>query len=433
METLSRLLAGELTGLTRLTLREGLIDFPCEIFGLADSLEILDLSGNRLSELPEDLDRLAKLRILFCSENNFTHLPAVLGKCPALEMVAFKANRIKTVDEAALSPKLRWLILTDNRIEKLPTSIGRCVSLQKLMLAGNRLEELPVEMANCRNLELIRLSANCFQSFPAWLFELPRLSWLAVAGNPAEAVSSGEPIREIPWMELQLEHQLGEGASGVIHRALWKPEDKAVAVKLFKGGMTSDGLPEREMNACVAAGNHPNLIGVFGKVHGHPSGSLGLVMPLIDPYFVNLADPPDLETCTRDRYPTGLTLTPTKLMKKLRALVSAARHLHAKGIAHGDFYAHNILWNDDGECLLGDFGAASFYSRDMAMERIEVRAFGCLVEELLACCHLRTGDDQNFANLRNLTDKCLAEEVRSRPDFAEIEKFLTSLQFQKTP
>ena len=107
--TLEQLHTGQLAGVRRLTLSCGLSDFPREIFDLADSLEILDLSGNALSSLPDDLPRLHKLRIIFCSDNLFTTLPAVLGSCPALEMIGFKANRIDQVPAAALPPRLRWL------------------------------------------------------------------------------------------------------------------------------------------------------------------------------------------------------------------------------------------------------------------------------------------------------------------------------------
>ncbi len=69
MHTLDDLRAGRLRGITRLNLCQDLIDFPREIFDLADSLEVLDLSGNRLSELPEDLYRLTRLKVLFCSNN----------------------------------------------------------------------------------------------------------------------------------------------------------------------------------------------------------------------------------------------------------------------------------------------------------------------------------------------------------------------------
>ena len=72
MHTLSQLKTGSLKGITSLKLSEGFEEFPREIFELADTLEVLDLSTNRLSALPEDFGRLKKLKILFCSNNPFT-------------------------------------------------------------------------------------------------------------------------------------------------------------------------------------------------------------------------------------------------------------------------------------------------------------------------------------------------------------------------
>lgn len=424
MDTLSPLRSGKLAGTTRLNLRCGLTEFPQEIFDLADSLEILDLSGNRLSTLPEDFARLRKLRILFCSDNEFRHVPAVLGACPALEMIGFKANRIETVDEAAFPPLLRWLILTDNRLKHLPDTIGRCSRLQKLMLAGNRLQSLPDAMADCTNLELIRLSANDFHGFPDWLFELPRLSWLGLGGNPCSQMPNTGPMKEIEWADLALEAKLGEGASGVIHQAKWITENKPVAVKIFKAGMTSDGLPAEEMAVSLAAGNHPNLIGALGAVSNHPEGGIGLVMPLVDPGFVNLAGPPDFESCTRDVYPEDRRFSLSGVVKMAASLCAAARHLHDQNITHGDFYAHNILWNDDHECLLGDFGAASSYPAHVDLERIEVRAFGCLLEELLTRVDCQQDETETSITLQKLQQRCTAEKVNDRPGFDEIQRLL---------
>ena len=47
--TLAALRCGELEGITRLDLACGLEAFPREIFELADSLEVLNLSGNSLT------------------------------------------------------------------------------------------------------------------------------------------------------------------------------------------------------------------------------------------------------------------------------------------------------------------------------------------------------------------------------------------------
>ena len=307
MNTLEQLRSGELAGSRRLQLACGLTAFPREIFDLAETLEILDLSGNALSSLPDDLPRLHKLRILFCSDNRFTELPAVLGQCPQLGMIGFKANQIRMVPAAALPAGLRWLILSDNQIAELPAEIGRCQQLQKLMLAGNRLSDLPPEMAACTRLELLRIAANRFTALPEWLLSLPRLCWLAYAGNPfCEDVELASlrrtPIAAIDWGSLQLAQQLGEGASGVIHQAEWLCDEdpQSVAVKIFKGALTSDGLPLKEMTACIGAGTHSNLIPLLRKIEQRPAAAHGLVMSLIDTSFRNLAGPPSFESCTRD-------------------------------------------------------------------------------------------------------------------------------------
>jgi hypothetical protein len=397
--TLEQLRAGQLAGTRRLKLGCGLTEFPREIFDLAETLEVLDLSGNALTSLPDDLPRLTKLRILFGSDNPFTELPEVLGQCSQLSMVGFKANRIRHVSGNALPPQLRWLILTDNEIEALPAEIGGCTQLQKLMLAGNRLRTLPEELAACSQLELLRLAANQLSELPAWLLRLPRLSWLAYAGNPfsealeAEALSD-TPTAAIAWPDLKLEAVLGEGASGVIHRAELADQHGAlrhVAVKLFKGAVTSDGLPDCEMAACIRAGDHVNLIPVAGKVKDHPAGTHGLVMELIDPQFTNLAGPPSLDSCTRDIYGADTRFDLAAALGIAYGMASAACHLHERGIMHGDLYAHNILYGGQGRALLGDFGAASFYALDdrdigLALQRLEVRAYGCLLEELLERC-----------------------------------------------
>ncbi|WP_349279220.1 leucine-rich repeat-containing protein kinase family protein [Polaromonas hydrogenivorans] len=439
MNTLEQLRSGALAGSRRLSLSCGLQTFAPEIFELADTLEILDLSGNALNALPGDLPRLHRLRIIFCSDNQFTELPAVLGRCPQLEMIGFRANRIRHVPDAALPPLLRWLVLTDNQIGELPAGIGRCTRLQKLMLAGNRLEALPPEMAGCTRLELLRIAANRFTALPDWLLQLPRLAWLAFAGNPLDqageaAAQAAAPLARIAWADLRLGRQLGEGASGVIHQALWQRGDtqQPVAVKVFKGALTSDGLPEHEMAACISAGAHPNLIAVHGQLAGHPAGASGLVMALVAPRFGNLAAPPSLASCTRDVYAADTRFTPHALVRLARGMASAARQLHGRGMLHGDLYAHNILCRDDGQALLGDFGAASFFAPDdptlaQALQRIEVRAFACLLEELLARCLPLPGSRATLDRLADLQASCAGDDPAARPLFAQIEEQLAAL------
>ncbi|MEK8051055.1 leucine-rich repeat-containing protein kinase family protein [Ideonella sp. DXS22W] len=406
-ETLARLHDGTLTGATHLDLRHcGLTTLPLEVLALAGTLQVLDVSGNALTDLPGGLAACTRLHTLFASNNRFTHLPPVLGRLPALDTLGFKANQIEQVPAEALAPTLRWLILTDNRIAELPATLTRCTRLQKLMLAGNRLMRLPPGLAALQNLELIRLSANEFarvaDALPDELLALPRLAWLAHGGNPYNQVlearaPQADRAPHIAWSRLQLQGLLGEGASGHIHAALLDAEGAAqpVAVKLFKGAVTSDGLPASEMAASIAAGTHPHLVGELGQIDGHPEGRLGLVMRRVPPQCRALAGPPSMQSCSRDVYAPGLRLSARRAEGIAAAVASALGHLHGRGLAHGDLYAHNILVDGDdadgATCLLSDLGAASFLPADdpdraAALRRLDWRAYAVLVDELAAHC-----------------------------------------------
>lgn len=392
--TLDALRRGELSGLRELRLPGlGLTVFPPEILGLAETLEVLDLGGNALSDLPPELGRLRRLRALFLSGNPMARLPPVLGELPALSQIGIRGSGLRELPAEALPPALRWLTLTDNRLESLPAALGERPLLQKLMLAGNRLRELPASLAGASGLELIRLSANGLDGLPPWLAELPRLAWIAWSGNPFD--TGAPPATEaVPWEALEAGPVLGEGASGRVHRALWRRGSGAtprpVALKLFKGAMTSDGLPEREMAALLAAGEHPGLTGALGRLSGHPEGLDGLLMPLLPPDWRVLAGPPSLESCSRDIYDPSLRLEPEAALRLAGEIAGAVAHLHGRGLLHGDLYAHNILWDGRaGQGVLSDFGAASFLppgAEGDAFRRVEVRAWGLLLGELLERC-----------------------------------------------
>lgn len=158
-------------------------EFPLELLDAADCLESLNLGGNQLCTLPQEFSCFQKLRVLFFASNRFEYIPEVLGVLSSLFMLSFKSNRLRTVSPMSLSPSVGWLILTDNRIEVLPASIGTLLGLRKLMLSGNRLSSLPHELMQCRELELVRLACNDLAELPLWLLNLPKLAWLAFAGN----------------------------------------------------------------------------------------------------------------------------------------------------------------------------------------------------------------------------------------------------------
>jgi hypothetical protein len=420
-ESLDALRSGALAGARELKLGGGLTEFPEEIFGLAETLEVLDLSGNALTRLPDDMGRFKKLEALFCSGNRFERLPPSLGDCSVLSQVGFRGTGMVELPAEALPPRLRWLTLTDNRLTSLPDALGQRPQLQKLMLAGNRVDRLPASLQGAESLELLRLAANRFEALPTWLTDLPSLAWLAWAGNPLDRHVRPQSAPAVSWSCVEVEDLLGEGASGQVHRARWRRPDETqlVALKLFKGAMTSDGLPEREMAACLAAGAHPNLTGALGQLVDHPRQVEGLLMPLLPAHWRVLAGPPSRASCSRDVYDPTLELDLETALRIARGIGLAATHLHDRGLLHGDLYGHNVLWDGAvGEAVLSDFGAASFLpeSGPEAYQRLEVRAWGLLLGELLDLCREDTGQ---LSAWRNLQQACTQPDAAARPLLAE--------------
>ena len=417
MQTLEDLRAGRLEGIKQLTLSENLTTFPLEILTLADSLEMLDLSNNQLSELPSEIAQLKKLKIAFFSYNKFTHFPSALKECKNLYMLGFKANQIEYFAEDILPLDLSWLIITDNRLTSLPRSLGKLHKLQKFTTAGNKLTSLPEEMAACHKLELLRISANELTHIPNWLAKLPKLSWLAFSGNPCSLATSYE-LPELHYESLEIQELLGQGASGEIFKAHAPTLGHDVAVKLFKGAVTSDGYAKDEMQAYASTGNHPNLIRVLAKIKD--AKALGLILELIPSSYVNLGFPPNFETCTRDTFAEDSHFDIEDLYEIIRSIVSASAHIHAQGLMHGDLYAHNILIDqNNSHVYLGDFGAASFYDKQkIDFEKIEVRALGCLIDDLLPYCQQE--NTAHFKTLQSVVQACMQEDVELRPSFGEI-------------
>ena len=322
---------------------------------------------------------------------------------------------------------------------------------------------------------MVRLAANKIRlnSLPSWFWNLPKLSWVAIAGNinDRDDNAAQSSHNTIEWTDLDIMEKLGEGASGIIYKAKWRSNNISnvnlicnvldddddrnfVAVKLFKGGRTSDGLPEDEMKAAEAAGKHSSSFEVYGRIINAPNNQLGLVMPLIPNDYKILGGPPSFATVTRDTFDIDKRFVLKNVLKILTGISSVCDHLHKRGISHGDLYAHNILVNSEGSCLLSDFGASSFYHKvhmddvgtsvygqdsvveliSSAMEGFEVRAFGCLIEDLLDRVSVESGDlsvnnvDENvLKDLRSLLIECSALQLSLRPTFQSINTRLVEI------
>lgn len=395
----------------KLTVR-GARECPAAAYELADEIEILDLSHNYLTTLPSDMARFTKLRVLFVSGNPLGEVPEALADCTALQLVGLKSCGITQMESDCLPPSIQGIILTDNQLEELPSTLGdEYPELLKLMLTGNRLRELPQSLRGHERLELLRVAANELEVSPDWLDELPSLAWYSDSANPLHRHDTRHELHTYGADDIAFGAFLGESAKNQVYQATLG--DEQVAVKLFGAGITTDGLPEDEIRASVRAGAHPKLVGAHGVYQG--GDQTGLVMSLVPPQYKTLAHPPDFVSYTRDVYPAEYAPNARRSLQTARDLADALQHLHAQGVMHGDVYAHNVLVDEAGRAVLADFGAASCYDvadeREAWREKCDVLGYGRLIAELAA------PDD---TRLLSLAASCQLQDAQQRPTFAEI-------------
>ena len=147
---------------------------------------------------------------------------------------------------------------------------------------------------------------------------------------------------------------LGEGAMGVVYRAVDPVLGREVAIKVMNDALARDeDFRTRFLHEARAAGSlqHPNVITVYdcGEVDGHLYIGMELVKGA------------DLEQLMGDSTP----LTTTNKIEIIIGVLTALSYAHKRGIVHRDIKPANIRVNEEGRALIMDFGIAHIQSSNM--------------------------------------------------------------------
>jgi serine/threonine-protein kinase len=148
--------------------------------------------------------------------------------------------------------------------------------------------------------------------------------------------------------------QIGEGAMGVVYRALDPVLNRPVAVKVMSDALARDtDLRGRFLREAQSAGSlqHPNVVTIydFGEVDGHP---------FIAMEFVEGAD---LDEVLRN----GNQLSPIEKLDILIDVLNGLAYAHKRGIIHRDVKPANIRIDEEGRARIMDFGIAHLSSSNM--------------------------------------------------------------------
>ena len=118
-----------------LKLKARLKEVPLELFTEFPNLQWLDLSKNRLKQIPAELGMLKKLKKLILNKNKIESLPAEIGELEDLRILIISQNELETLPpEIGRLKKLRYIDMWSNNITGLPTTMDEMYSLQEVDL-----------------------------------------------------------------------------------------------------------------------------------------------------------------------------------------------------------------------------------------------------------------------------------------------------------
>jgi len=140
-----------------------------------------DLSNNKITEVPEEINTLSELTYFRMQNNHLQKLPESL----------FLINTLKSVD------------VVNNQLQSIPMSFIRCSSLVEANFRQNRIETLPVHYGGLWNLEILDLSANNIRAFQFAEGDLPRLKKLDLSQNQIDRLEVNfASLKDLEYLNL---------------------------------------------------------------------------------------------------------------------------------------------------------------------------------------------------------------------------------------
>ena len=444
---------------------------------LAPSLGWLILTDNALTQLPDELGALTGLRKLMLASNQLRDVPASMRGCASLELVRLSDNQLTRPPAALLAlPRLAWLALAGNQLQPRPRDVALAVDA-RLRVAPSQLV-LGARLGDGASGTVY--AAELLQQQPAG-DDVAAVGGGGGGGAAAAAAAAGASRVAVKvYKPSSSDGRVADEVAAALALA-----DAAAA----PGAHPGHAHLIRTLGVVVPpAADEPSAAPCGGGAGGAPhvspalaaSAAPALVMELLDTArMALLGGTPSFASVTRDVYAPHARFTLREALAVARGVAGAVAAMHAAGLAHGDVYAHNTLVGEAaagggggggachrcaaGECgggggggggcgytaKLGDLGAAYFLptasddappppgpavepaapsASDAAqlLMRLESRALGCLLEELLE----RSVADHNAddatppqpppppplrAGLESVRDACLASAVAGRP------------------
>ena len=164
------------------------------------------------------------------------------------------------------------------------------------------------------------------------------------------SATEAEAVRAALSADYEVFEELGRGGMAVVYRAKERSLDREVAIKVLPAAMTFEvEVVERFEREARTAGQleHPNIVPIYRVGRAGPESKvIFFVMKMLRGH--------SLSAVLRGRG----RLNTTEIRQILEQTASARSFAAKKGVVHRDIKPDNILLDDEGRCIVTDFGIA---------------------------------------------------------------------------
>ena len=157
----------ELDKITKVVILDGKLSNDFQIvsiegIGYLKNLKHLEITNNRIKEIPKEIGKLKKLNSLNLNHNEIVAIPEEIGG-------AYNLNEIQ---------------LNQNKIGKLPSGMGNLFSLQLLKVSHNSIEDISEDFFNMRYLKQFYIDNNKLEQLSTVGFlKLPYIEEFSCSDN----------------------------------------------------------------------------------------------------------------------------------------------------------------------------------------------------------------------------------------------------------
>eukprot|EP00754_Rhynchopus_humris_P002392 Rhum_TRINITY_DN11326_c0_g1::Rhum_TRINITY_DN11326_c0_g1_i1::g.43951::m.43951 len=165
-------------------------------------------------------------------------------------------------------------------------------------------------------------------------------------------LSANKIIDHLGDLEMSERESLGKGVSGEVYKVLHKPTGKHVAVKMIKAAESRQMEEVSKELSTLFTNMHRNIVTYHGSFYDN-EGHIAIALELMAGSLNGIITPGSADT--------SLSRLPEKAAKAcIYQALHGLNHLHTeRKVLHRDIKPANILYNNEGEVKISDFGVAS--------------------------------------------------------------------------